>query len=163
MYTYTWLYQSDDAALRCKLSRLYKWFQLLIIWKLKFFLNQYIQYYIQCKTSNMTEIYSSWILVLNLFWVCCSPWGFVLQEGWPEPSDQARGRWEGATATWLPSPLWQAEKSQWEPVAKNCSPSCIQPHHLWNRGFVHKGVFLSNVSLLAMAFYYLGLVLGNMF
>lgn len=69
-------------------------------------------------------------------------WGTALQEGWVEPSDQARGRGEGATATRHPSPLWQTEQGQWEPVAKTRSPSCIWTHHCRNGDCIHKGVFL---------------------
>lgn len=69
-------------------------------------------------------------------------WGTALQEGWVEPSDQARGRGEGATATRHPSPLWQTEQGQWEPLTKACSPGCIWPHHCRNGDCIHKGVFL---------------------
>lgn len=69
-------------------------------------------------------------------------WGTALQERWVEPSDQARGRGEGATATRHPSPLWKTEQGQWKPVTKTRSPSCIWTHHCRNGDCIHKGVFL---------------------
>ena len=89
--------------------------------------------------------------VLKLF-VSFRHRGPAPKEGRVEPSDQAGGRGEGTTATWHPGPLWQTEQSQWELVAKACSPSSIWPHYCWNRGCLHKGVFLPDVPCIPPLF-----------
>lgn len=159
VWTHAWLCQSDDAALKYKLSRLYEWFQLLIIWNLIFFW-----------THTFSVIYN----VKLLTWqkspgVGCLCWTFfgsaaVLEDLYSRRDDLNHQIKQEEDEKERLQHDFQVLSDKLRRVSESLSQR-IAARAAFNRTISETEASYTKVCLCPLShhFYYLGLVLGNMF